>query len=163
MSYDFFVFVFFSFLLIWFCFLVLGDAKPAGKRKKRKKQRAARKERKKKLSPHNNNKKKTRPRPFSSKKKKNRIKKCRYLQESGCVGLCTNLCKRPTEAFFADAFGLPLTMEPDFETLECTMRFGQAPPPIEEDAVYNQPCFSAVCSMASPSGPCPKIDTDRAK
>ena len=100
---------------------------------------------------------------FFQKKKKNRIKKCRYLQESGCVGLCTNLCKRPTEAFFADAFGLPLTMEPDFETLECTMRFGQAPPPIEEDAVYNQPCFSAVCSMASPSGPCPKIDTDRAK
>ena len=100
---------------------------------------------------------------FRPKKKKNRIKKCRYLQESGCVGLCTNLCKRPTEAFFADAFGLPLTMEPDFETLECTMRFGQAPPPIEEDAVYNQPCFSAVCSMASPSGPCPKIDTDRAK
>ena len=100
---------------------------------------------------------------FLPKKKKNRIKKCRYLQESGCVGLCTNLCKRPTEAFFADAFGLPLTMEPDFETLECTMRFGQAPPPIEEDAVYNQPCFSAVCSMASPSGPCPKIDTDRAK
>lgn len=94
---------------------------------------------------------------------KNRIKKCRYLQESGCVGLCTNLCKRPTEAFFADAFGLPLTMEPDFETLECTMRFGQLAPPIEEDAVYNQPCFSAVCSMASPSGPCPKIDTDRAK
>jgi len=92
-----------------------------------------------------------------------RIKKCRYLQESGCVGLCTNLCKRPTEAFFSEAFGLPLTMEPDFETLECTMRFGQAPPPIEEDAVYNQPCFSAVCSMASPSGPCPKIDTDRVK
>ena len=96
-------------------------------------------------------------------KKKNRIKKCRYLQESGCVGLCTNLCKRPTEAFFADAFGLPLTMEPDFETLECTMRFGQTAPPIVEDAVYNQPCFSAVCSMASPSGPCPKIDTDRVK
>jgi hypothetical protein len=54
-------------------------------------------------------------------------------------------------------------MEPDFETLECTMRFGQAAPPIEEDAVYNQPCFSAVCSMASPGGPCPKIDTDRVK
>lgn len=90
------------------------------------------------------------------KTKKNRIKKCRYLQESGCVGLCTNLCKRPTEAFFSEAFGLPLTMEPDFETLECTMRFGQAAPPIEEDAVYNQPCFSAVCSMASPRGPCPR-------
>ena len=45
------------------------------------------------------------------------IKKCRYLEASGCVGLCVNLCKRPTEAFFADAFGLPLTMVPNFEDL----------------------------------------------
>ena len=39
---------------------------------------------------------------------------------------------------------------------------GQAPP-IEADAVYNQPFVYALCSRASPSGPCPKIDTDRAK
>ena len=27
-----------------------------------------------------------------------KIKKCRYLEESGCVGLCMNLCKVWTEA-----------------------------------------------------------------
>ena len=89
------------------------------------------------------------------------IKKCRYLEASGCVGLCVNLCKRPTEAFFADAFGLPLTMVPNFEDLSCEMQFGVPAPAIEADSVYDQPCFSGQCSMAAPAGPCPKIDTDR--
>jgi len=95
------------------------------------------------------------------------IKKCRYLESSGCVGMCTNMCKIPTQKFFTETFGLPLTMNPDFETLECEMIFGQAPPPIEEDPVFNQPCFS-VCNVglgAAAAGrealPCPKLDTDR--
>lgn len=91
------------------------------------------------------------------------IKKCRYLENSGCVGMCTNMCKIPTQRFFTDMFGLPLTMNPDFETLECEMIFGQTPPPIEEDPVYNQPCL-AVCNLASgksASKPCPKTDTER--
>jgi len=89
------------------------------------------------------------------------IKKCRYLENSGCVGMCTNMCKIPTQNFFTDMFGLPLTMNPNFETLECDMIFGQAPPPIEEDPVYNQPCFS-VCNIGSESARvCPKIDTER--
>lgn len=80
------------------------------------------------------------------------------------------MCKVPTQKFFTDTFGLPLTMNPDFETLECEMIFGQAPPPIEQDAVYNQPCLS-VCNLARSSDtvgggnpappPCPKLDTDR--
>ena len=46
------------------------------------------------------------------------------------------------------------------------MIFGQAPPPVEEDPVYNQPCLS-VCKLAFPADPaaeplaCPKTDTDR--
>lgn len=89
------------------------------------------------------------------------IKKCRYLENSGCVGMCTNMCKIPTQKFFTDTFGLPLTMNPNFETLECDMIFGQAPPPIEEDPVYDQPCFS-VCNIGSTSKQvCPKIDTER--
>lgn len=89
------------------------------------------------------------------------IKKCRYLENSGCVGMCTNMCKIPTQNFFTDMFGLPLTMNPNFETLECEMIFGQPPPPIEEDPVYNQPCFS-VCNIGSASSQvCPKIDTER--
>lgn len=89
------------------------------------------------------------------------IKKCRYLENSGCVGMCTNMCKIPTQNFFTDMFGLPLTMNPNFETLECEMIFGQPPPPIKEDPVYNQPCFS-VCNIGSGSSKvCPKIDTER--
>jgi hypothetical protein len=51
--------------------------------------------------------------------------------------------QRPTETFFGEKFGLPLTMNPNFEDLSCEMIFGQVPPPIEQDAVYNQviPCL----------------------
>jgi hypothetical protein len=37
---------------------------------------------------------------------------CRYLENSGCVGMCVNMCKIPTQSFFTDEFGLPLTMNP---------------------------------------------------
>jgi hypothetical protein len=56
-------------------------------------------------------------------------------------------------------------MNPNFEDLSCKMVFGQAPPAITEDAVYNQPCFAGQCSMADVdmSKPCPKVDTERMK
>lgn len=95
------------------------------------------------------------------------IKKCRYLENSQCVGMCVNMCKIPTQTFFTDMFGLPLTMSPNFETLECEMIFGQAPPArVEDDEVYNQQCFSACKMGLSGNGgvsACPKIDTDRSK
>ena len=53
------------------------------------------------------------------------IKKCRYLEDSGCTGMCVNMCKMPTQTFFTDDFGLPLTMTPNFEDLSCDMVFGQ--------------------------------------
>lgn len=90
-----------------------------------------------------------------------KIKKCRYLENSGCVGMCTNMCKLPTQKFFLEKFGLPLTMNPDFETLECEMIFGQEPPPVEQDPVYNQPCFSACNIGSSEKKACPKVDTKR--
>lgn len=62
-----------------------------------------------------------------------RIEKCRYLDESGCVAMCANLCKAPVQEFFTRELGMPLTMEPDFETKECVMVFGKTPPPIEAD------------------------------
>jgi hypothetical protein len=37
---------------------------------------------------------------------------CRYLEASGCVGMCVNVCKVPTQDFFTKEFGLPLTMNP---------------------------------------------------
>lgn len=69
----------------------------------------------------------------------------------------------PTQTFFTETFGLPLTMKPNFEDLSCEMVFGELPPPIHEDEVYNEPCFAKNCALANrdPNLPCPKIDTNR--
>jgi hypothetical protein len=84
------------------------------------------------------------------------IKKCRYLESSGCVGMCVNMCKLPTQRFFTEDFGIPLTMTPNFEDMSCEMVFGQAPP--DDDPVYGEPCLVAHCSMAAPTAEvCPKL------
>ncbi|XP_006659061.2 beta-carotene isomerase D27, chloroplastic [Oryza brachyantha] len=88
------------------------------------------------------------------------IKKCRYLENSGCVGMCVNMCKIPTQSFFTDEFGLPLTMNPNFEDMSCEMIYGQVPPPLEEDPASQQPCYANLCSISTPSAPvCPKLQT----
>lgn len=43
------------------------------------------------------------------------IERCRYLEESGCVGVCINSCKNATESFFTKSMGLPLYIEPCFD------------------------------------------------
>ncbi|KAG0590005.1 hypothetical protein KC19_1G063300 [Ceratodon purpureus] len=87
-----------------------------------------------------------------------KITKCRYLENSGCVGMCVNMCKIPTQDFFTNEFGLPLTMTPNFEDMSCEMFYGQAPPPIAEDPAIQQPCFASMCSIAPPkSTACPKL------
>ncbi|KAG9445165.1 hypothetical protein H6P81_016505 [Aristolochia fimbriata] len=86
------------------------------------------------------------------------IKKCRYLENSGCVGMCVNMCKLPTQDFFTNEFGLPLTMNPNFEDMSCEMVYGRVPPPFEEDPVSKQPCLRDLCSISNPSAPlCPKL------
>lgn len=86
------------------------------------------------------------------------IKKCRYLENSGCVGMCVNMCKIPTQDFFTNEFGLPLTMIPNFEDMSCEMVYGQVPPSFEEDEASKQPCFAEICSMANPkSSVCHKL------
>jgi hypothetical protein len=66
----------------------------------------------------------------------------------------------PTQDFFTEDFGLPLTMNPNFEDLSCEMIFGQAPPPLEADPVAAQPCFVPQCSLATErkAAACPKVD-----
>ncbi|KAB5573395.1 hypothetical protein DKX38_000589 [Salix brachista] len=87
------------------------------------------------------------------------IKKCRYLENSGCVGMCVNMCKIPTQDFFTNEFGLPLTMIPNFEDMSCEMVYGQVPPPFEEDPVAKQPCLADICTIANPnSSLCPKLE-----
>ena len=86
------------------------------------------------------------------------IKKCRYLVDSGCVGMCVNMCKVPTQTFFTEKFGIPLTMTPNFEDLSCKMIFGQSPSAVELDAAYTQPCLKHQCPTASLAAPiCPKL------
>jgi len=85
------------------------------------------------------------------------IKKCRYLENSNCVGLCVNMCKVPTEDFFTNSLGLPVTMTPNFEDMSCEMIFGKAPLPIEEDPALQQPCFASLCPTAQKkASTCPK-------
>ncbi|CAK9179271.1 unnamed protein product [Ilex paraguariensis] len=40
------------------------------------------------------------------------IKKCRFLEETNCVGLCANLCKMPSQVFIKDSLGIPVNMVP---------------------------------------------------
>ncbi|GFP89297.1 beta-carotene isomerase d27 chloroplastic [Phtheirospermum japonicum] len=86
------------------------------------------------------------------------IKKCRYLENSGCVGMCVNMCKIPTQDFFTNEFGLPLTMTPNFEDMSCEMAYGQVPPQFEDDPASKQPCLVDFCSVAKASSTvCPKL------
>lgn len=86
------------------------------------------------------------------------IKKCRYLEQSGCVGMCINLCKAPTQDFFTQKFGIPLTMTPDFTDFSCEMIFGQVPLPPDRDSAYQQGCLPLTCpNSVQTSAICPKI------
>eukprot|EP00246_Nothoceros_aenigmaticus_P013064 TRINITY_DN4333_c0_g1_i1.p1 TRINITY_DN4333_c0_g1~~TRINITY_DN4333_c0_g1_i1.p1 ORF type:complete len:259 (-),score=35.82 TRINITY_DN4333_c0_g1_i1:317-1093(-) len=87
-----------------------------------------------------------------------KIKKCRYLEVSGCVGMCVNMCKVPTQDFFTNDFGLPVTMNPNYEDMSCEMIFGQQPPPLEEDKALQQACYTQFCPIAQPKSElCPKL------
>jgi len=70
------------------------------------------------------------------------VKRCRFLEESGCASVCVNSCKIPTQNFFIENMGLPLTMTPDYETGECQFAFGRTPTDEEESEARNTPCLS---------------------
>ncbi|WP_204140804.1 DUF4033 domain-containing protein [Halomicronema sp. CCY15110] len=86
------------------------------------------------------------------------IQKCRYLEQSRCVGMCVNMCKLPTQRFFTEDFGIPLTMTPNFEDFSCEMVFGAPPPDLTTEDCYQTPCLVDECTMAAPNArPCPKV------
>jgi len=70
------------------------------------------------------------------------VKRCRYLEDAGCVGICINSCKVPTQEFFQKDMGLPLSMEPNYETFECQFSFGKTPDPVDKDEAFKSPCFA---------------------
>eukprot|EP00899_Mesostigma_viride_P018909 jgi/Mesvir1/27019/Mv20725-RA.1 len=88
-----------------------------------------------------------------------KIGKCRYLEASGCTGMCVNMCKVPTQNFLTDELGLPVTLKPDFKDMSCEMIFGSPPPPLAEDEAMRQPCLSLSCDASNPSALiCPRTN-----
>mmetsp|Transcript_26242 Transcript_26242/g.47618 ORF Transcript_26242/g.47618 Transcript_26242/m.47618 type:complete len:352 (-) Transcript_26242:5-1060(-) len=75
------------------------------------------------------------------------VKRCRFLEESGCASVCVNSCKIPTQNFFMQNMGLPLTMTPNYETGECQFSFGLTPNEAEELDAKMTPCL-----MRCPTG-----------
>ncbi|XP_023534253.1 beta-carotene isomerase D27, chloroplastic-like isoform X1 [Cucurbita pepo subsp. pepo] len=69
------------------------------------------------------------------------IHKCRFLEQTNCVGMCINLCKFPTQDFIKDSLGMPVSMIPNFDDMSCEMKFGEDPPASIEDPALNQPCY----------------------
>eukprot|EP00467_Chlorarachnion_reptans_P013904 CAMPEP_0114502720 /NCGR_PEP_ID=MMETSP0109-20121206/9254_1 /TAXON_ID=29199 /ORGANISM="Chlorarachnion reptans, Strain CCCM449" /LENGTH=212 /DNA_ID=CAMNT_0001680679 /DNA_START=333 /DNA_END=971 /DNA_ORIENTATION=- len=71
-----------------------------------------------------------------------KVSRCRFLEESGCVSVCLNCCKIPTQRFFSEDMGVPMTMTPDYDDFSCQFDFLQTPLDPEMDEAYNVPCFS---------------------
>ncbi|KAE8665425.1 Beta-carotene isomerase D27 [Hibiscus syriacus] len=80
---------------------------------------------------------------FDGRREKNvvYVKKCRFLEQSNCVGMCINLCKMPSQAFIKDSLGMPVNMVPNFDDMSCEMIFGQEPPASIDDPTLKQPCY----------------------
>ena len=85
------------------------------------------------------------------------IEKCRYLEQSQCVGMCVNMCKLPTQKFFTDDFGIPVTLVPNFEDYSCDMTFGQIPPDLTTEDAYREKCLTACPSSTLSAPSCPKV------
>jgi hypothetical protein len=77
------------------------------------------------------------------------VERCSVLENSACKGVCLRMCKLPTEKFFAESWGTPLHMQPNFETFECQLSFGVVPPAPETDLTLPQGCLSQ-CPAALP-------------
>lgn len=82
---------------------------------------------------------------FNGRKEKNvvYIKKCRFLEQTNCIGMCTNLCKMPSQTFIKETMGMPVNMVPNFDDMSCEMIFGQEPPDAMDDPVFKQPCYKS--------------------
>ncbi|KAJ1461899.1 hypothetical protein M885DRAFT_611499 [Pelagophyceae sp. CCMP2097] len=68
------------------------------------------------------------------------VEKCKFLQESGCKGLCLNQCKLPAEALFGE-LGLALHVSPNFDTQECQWSYGVPGPVPELDPAWPRGCL----------------------
>ncbi|KAJ8600902.1 hypothetical protein CTAYLR_010429 [Chrysophaeum taylorii] len=70
------------------------------------------------------------------------VRRCRFLEESRCASVCVNACKMPTQDFFNEDMGVPLRIEPDYETLECRFKFGLRPTEADEAEARSVACLA---------------------
>jgi len=77
------------------------------------------------------------------------VEKCKFLQESGCKGLCLHQCKLPAQQFFKNELGLELSVSPNFATQECQWSFGEAPLAPREDPSFPSGCLKGCESRAA--------------
>ncbi|KAK1735801.1 beta-carotene isomerase D27-like protein [Skeletonema marinoi] len=80
------------------------------------------------------------------------VEKCKFLQESGCKGLCLHQCKLPAQEFFKEELGLSLTVKPNFVTQECQWSFGEEPVDVVEDDSFPKGCLVGCDSRKVMSG-----------
>ena len=77
------------------------------------------------------------------------------MEETGCASVCLNSCKVPTQDFFEEDMGLPLTMTPNYEDFSCQFSFGLKPKLQAEDDAFKTPCFAQCPSKRKHSAQCP--------
>jgi len=75
-----------------------------------------------------------------------KIKRCKFLEESGCKGMCLSLCKEPSERYFA-SIGLPVSFTPDFHDGSCEMCWGRTPE--DDDLAAQDLRCSRGCALAT--------------
>ena len=78
-----------------------------------------------------------------------KLKKCRYLEQSGCVGSCTNFCKVPTENFFKEAFGVDAHLHPNHTDGSCVLTFGEK---LSDEEIFSTPCYLTCKSRKGAGG-----------
>ncbi|EPS65195.1 hypothetical protein M569_09583, partial [Genlisea aurea] len=69
------------------------------------------------------------------------ITKCRVLEGTKCIGICTNMCKMPCQSFIKESLGMPINIVPNFDEMSCEMVFGEDPPPESSDPAFSAPCY----------------------
>ena len=83
------------------------------------------------------------------------VERCRVLEGTQCKGVCAKMCKLPTQRFFEEEWGVPLYMQPNFETGQCQLAFGVVPPSIDNDPTIPSGCITRcpAANFATPSTP----------
>ena len=69
------------------------------------------------------------------------VHRCKFLQDSGCKGLCLHSCKLPAQELFQEDLGVPLSVMPNFQTLECQWSWGQEPLLPTQDPKWPKGCL----------------------